>query len=375
MKKVAIIFYLGLLLVCVKIFSITPQELSQQFSRSGSKVKISFESILIFIFLVIITFFIVKLLYMIKRMRIYKKDKEVFLKMAEERNMTYHQIKILETLSKKYNVFLTNILTNKKIFNELVVKEKKYLASKYTPKSKIYLDFYSNIEYVNSVFYKRKPAPGEIIHSSRDIHIGTKMIIYSRGKNPNPARGIIVYMDNNLFILQVEKSRTELEPLISKGEVFIFFTHQNDASYEFGTSIIDTKEVISKESVKTNIYLAHSDNLVRKQRRKYIRVRTNISGVITEEIFEDTKVPTSINVNIIDISEGGACITSSEPIKKDTIITISFYLEKMINITAKILSLRPNENKYIIHLEFVNIDENSKYIIRKFVNENTSRRV
>jgi len=357
------------------VFGVSPQEFSQMFSsRGGAKVRITFDNILVFIFLVIVTFIIIKLLYVLKNYRIYKRDREKFLQMAEERNMTYHQIKIMETLAKKNNVFLTQLLTNKKLFNELVVKEKKYLRSKFSEKSKIFLDFYSNIEYINSVFYKKKPAPGEIIHSSRDIHIGTRMIIYKKSKEPYPVKGIIVYMDNNMFILQVERKKSELSPLMNE-KVYIFFTHENDASYEFEANILDFKEVQSKEKTKTNIYISHSDNLIRRQRRKFIRVRTNIAGVITEEIFDDTKVPTSIKVTLIDISEGGACIKTDVPIKVNALVILSFYLENMLSITAKILHIKPSENNYIMHLEFVNMDESAKYIVRKFVNEHSQRRV
>ncbi len=168
--------------------SIRPSELSDIFKSKGGISGYSSWSSAIPIIILIITIIILliylgtKFLKQLKLKRRKKKDHERFMKLCEDRNLTYHQIKILEKLAEKYDKLPSALLLNKKEFNYITLKENKYLLSKYKKNNPIYADFDSNMRHIKAVFLNRKPAGGESLHSTRDIHVGTSLIFYIKIK-------------------------------------------------------------------------------------------------------------------------------------------------------------------------------------------------
>lgn len=362
---------------------VDPKQLSEGFLNKRSSSGTSSVSDFLFSFglLILITgaifafFFILK---KVKETRLYRKDYETFIRLAEEKNLTYKQIKILENLARKYHFLPSQLLTSQKDLIAVSLKEMKFLLSQHPAKSPIIFDFENNINYIKSVFYKRKPKSGEMLNNSRDIHTGTSVIVFRKDKNGlYPAKGSIVYMDDNKFVVKIKTIEKNLAPLLKAEEVFIFFTHEADANYEFKTKIIDTKFEKTGLEDCALITFAHSDKLHRQQRRKFIRVRVNLPLAIHQAVFNETVKPMLIQGTMIDISEGGACFRSEDIVPLDSVVQLSFLLKdkEMKNILAKIVGVRKIENGHLHHLSFMELNDEQKITIRDFVSEHIERRV
>ncbi len=362
---------------------IRPGELSEIFKRKSSSTSHSWTTILLYIFYIILIIGLLWLgLILYKRLKIHrrkKKDSEKFNKLCEDKNLTLHQIKIIQSLAKKYDKIPSILLTNKKEFSYVMLKENKFLLSKYHRSHPVYVDFDSNINYIKTVFAYKKPVGGEVLRSSRDIHSGTSVIVYRRLKgNMNPVKGVIVYMDNNKFIVRIPKKIEDVKPLLEKDiKLYIFFNHKADGNYEFET-MLKSYRVIDKSDDKELVFVfEHSERLIRRQRRKYIRVRVKIPVVVNTEIFNDKNVPVSINGNIVDLSIGGFCFKSTESIPKNIITNMTFYLEELSlnNVLGKVLRVQTISDGFLHHMSFVDLNDKVHPYIKRFVSKNMKRRV
>lgn len=372
----------------IMLQSLSPTELSNIFKSRKSSTFSWGElvyGILILLGIAIGIYLGVKLYKRYLRYMKKKRDYSDFLRYCEEKNLTYHQMKILETLSKKYDVIPSLLLRSRKELVRVSLLESKSLLAKYPANHPVYVDFDSNMKYIKTVFAKIKPADGELINSSQDVHVGTPVIVYKRDKqDKHPVKGVIIYMDANKFVVRVQGHLNSISPLLHDQEnLNIFFNHNADANYEF-VSRLTTHKIVEKpeipgqnSEVEVLMAFTHSATLKRRQRRKFIRVRVDLPVVINKEILEGKTVPVLIQGKIIDISNGGCSIESPTHIVGNVIVSMTFYLgEKPIeNVLGKIIRSQSANETFIHHLSFIQLADEVDAYLKHFVSQNIKRRV
>lgn len=359
---------------------VRPQELSQLFKgkAGGGAGKISWQAVILFLGAIFTVFLLVKLYQKYIEYKKYKKDRVHFLALCEEKNLTYHQTKILETLSKKYQVYPSILLSSKKKFIQIVLKESRSILSKHKNSHPVYIDFDTNIKYIRSVFHKKKPGKGQSLQSSRDIHVGTKVIVYKREKqNPHPVKGVISYMDNSSFVVQFQESEVFLKPLLESTKISVFFNHEMDANYDFATKIASMRKVKHGEQELIQLIFVHSEHLRRRQRRKMMRLRVNTPVVISEEIMDDKVIPVTIQGKMLDVSDGGACFLSQQPSQQGVLLKMEFYLDshRLHSILAKVINTHATSNGFIYHVSFADMPNEVRQKLKLFISRHIRRRL
>jgi c-di-GMP-binding flagellar brake protein YcgR len=153
--------------------------------------------------------------------------------------------------------------------------------------------------------------------------------------------------------------------------------HHGDANYEFPSRVIGKSTVKRGEKEEIHLAFIHSEDLRRKQRRKYIRVRVNFPVAIHQEIVEDRNVPIAVQGNMLDVSEGGCSFVAKHLIRSGVMVNMSFYLEdrEMGNILAKIVHTHSSKEGFLHHVSFVELPDEVSYYIKTFVSRHARRRI
>jgi len=117
----------------------------------------------------------------------------------------------------------------------------------------------------------------------------------------------------------------------------IYFWRQDDAGYTFETKVV---EQITHDEYPL-LYLTHSNNLRRMQKRKSVRVETNFPArfnpVSYSKVGGVNKAFVSKRVyaaKIIDLSETGCCMLAGTTLKKNDRLKIDFHITKEKRIIA-----------------------------------------
>lgn len=356
-------------------FSIGKIEKESQ-SLFNSDAWITFFIIIVITTVILLAFlFGKKILFFI----LIKKDREKFLSLCEEKNLTVNQIKILETLAKKYKVFPSLLLSSQRDLINLSLKEGKALLARYSSSHAVYVDFNANIQHIRSVFYHKKPSYGEVIHTTKDIRTGALLILYHKNKEkPSPVKTSVLHIDNHQIAVKITENWDSAFYLINKKNISAFYNHQGDANYDFDTEILAHREVVSKNEKSIICILSHAAQIRRKQRRKFIRVRVSSPLVINHAMIGQQFVPVVIQGTLIDISEGGCCFKLKEPVQVDNVINISFFLknQEIENVVCQILRLTAlKDSQFLCHVSFLELNDENRSNIKNFVLNNINRRI
>lgn len=359
---------------------LTPSELSQIYKKSGQSGSIkavSFMNILILILIAVFIFLGIKAYQKFRKYRKYKNDHDRFLDLCDEKNLTYHQIKILETLSRKYIIQPSLLLSSQKVFIKYALLEKKELLKNHKSSDAVYLDFETNMNAIRTALYRKKPGVGEILRSTRDIHAGTKVLMYRKKKKSLlPVKGLIYHVDNQQLLIKFDEDEKKLEVLLNSEKLYVFFNHEKDANYEFPVVILGKREIQKGDIKELHLAIDHA-NLKRRQRRKYIRTRVEFPLVVEKQLHEHESVPVSIQGKMLDLSEGGCCFLIKEPLKLHSVIAIKFFLnDKAIeHVLAKVVHVNQSSKGYIIHIDFLEIGSEQKEAVHFFISSHIHRRV
>lgn len=157
-------------------------------------------------------------------------------------------------------------------------------------------------------------------------------------------------------------------------KVNVFFWRVDDAGYTFVTRVLEQK---THEEYPL-LYIAHSTNLERTQKRRAVRIETNLRAMFSPIIYSSTegakKASLSKNVHhgkIIDLSETGCLMLAGNVMKKNDRLKIDFSLteEKRVVALGIIVNISKTGDDRVskYHVMFLKMDPNARNNILLFV--------
>ena len=192
-----------------------------------------------------------------------------------------------------------------------------------------------------------------------------------------PGKGVFsseIVNNGNQLIVSVPK-QNNLIPIPGEewvGKVIsVYLWRKGDARYVFDTTVLQQGLFLGKSS----LYLKHSANLMRTQKRKSVRVKCEIHGmlyIIKNEKVEINAIETQNGFRCLieDISESGALIRIGGKGVQNIKIKLQFTINnKLILMVGVIRTVEFNEekNQSLLHFECTHIDTSMKNEILKFV--------
>lgn len=138
-------------------------------------------------------------------------------------------------------------------------------------------------------------------------------------------------------------------------KVNIYFWRPDDAGYVFQTKVLD--DFIDRKY--PILHLAHSDSLIRSQRRRSVRIETNLPARLyplktIDNANELIEKGGGLRCRLMDISEDGAACLIGGKAKVGLPVKIQFALSKaplVMNGTVKGLTFNQKKNQSILHIQ------------------------
>lgn len=209
------------------------------------------------------------------------------------------------------------------------------------------------------------------LESSRALSNGQKLRLILKGNGIFASR--IINNSTDLVIsMPVQDGRIKIPPEDWGGkEVSVYLWRKGDAGYVFDTKVLSAG-IFWGQNV---LYLAHSENLFRAQKRKSIRTECHIPAqlyVIKEQVSDYTQVETAPGFKCFleDISSDGAMIRIGGKGVNNIQIKLQFELEdSLILMYGLVRSVEYNQanNQSRLHLECLHIEPSMRNVILSFV--------
>jgi len=200
-----------------------------------------------------------------------------------------------------------------------------------------------------------------------------KLII--KEKNYGTFMAWVIEINRKYLVISKPSGQKGWEGLKWKGKkIGVYFWRQDDAGYFFETKVL---EEITHEEYPL-LYLAHSSNLQRLQKRKSIRVETNIrvrfSPIIKspkegeKKVFVSSK---SYSGKIIDLSDTGCCMIAGKGLNKNERLKMDFFLteDKQVIALGIIVNVSRTGDERVkkYHIMFLKINHASRNNILIYV--------
>ncbi len=211
------------------------------------------------------------------------------------------------------------------------------------------------------------------IRDTRPIIRRQKLII--RDKELGTFVSWVVENNNKFLVITQPTGQKDSETLNwQPREIGVYFRRKDDAGYFFKTRVV---KHLTKEEYPL-LYINHNKELIRHQKRKDVRIDTNIRSSFQPFSYKSKKDNNTVPVRnkkyigrIVDISGGGCCMIAGSKLKKNVRLKIDFFLtdNKNAAIIGTILgsSKTDNENVKKYHILFLKIDLQTKHNILFFV--------
>jgi len=153
--------------------------------------------------------------------------------------------------------------------------------------------------------------------------------------------------------------------------ISVYLWRKGDARYVFDTTVTQSGLYIGKSS----LFLKHSNNLIRTQKRKSVRAKCDLSGelfIVKEKTTDYTAVETQngYRCKIEDISESGAQVRIGGKGAENVLIKLQFNIaNKLIIMFGVIRTVEYNEedNQSLLHFECTHIDAPMRNEILSYV--------
>lgn len=152
-------------------------------------------------------------------------------------------------------------------------------------------------------------------------------------------------------------------------QIRIAFSRQGDGEYKVNLPILKVDHLASQ------IFVEHSDQLTRQQLRMWVRVPVLIAGKMRKVIGPGgtPHASDSFEVTLLDLSGGGAMVSSSEPIEVESRGLLDFLLGDTRMEGVRFVMLRTGRNArnggHVCHLCFESIDIQTQERIMRYVFE------
>lgn len=192
-----------------------------------------------------------------------------------------------------------------------------------------------------------------------------------------PGKGVFsseIMNNGNQIVISVPK-QNKLIPYPGEewvGKVIsVYLWRKGDARYVFDTTVVQHGLFLGKSA----LYLKHSANLMRTQKRKSVRVKCQINGmlyIIKKDEVEVNAIETQNGFRCLieDISESGALIRIGGKGVQNVKIKLQFNINtKLVLMVGVIRTVEFNEekNQSLLHFECTHIETSMRNEILKFV--------
>jgi c-di-GMP-binding flagellar brake protein YcgR len=208
------------------------------------------------------------------------------------------------------------------------------------------------------------------IHSSRQIAAGQRLRLLLQGVG---VFACTLVESNSQFLVVSYPAGTHLPRDFQwKGQrASVYFWRKDDAGYVFDSYILDDMRV---RSIPV-IHLAHSESLLRTQKRKSVRsrVRTPASLYILKRIegaFEKVERETGLRCIVQDLSEDGFAALIGGKAKVGMAVKAQFFVAEhqiVMSGTVKSVDFDAEANRSVLHVEAVTPSPRMKGAIRSCV--------
>lgn len=192
-----------------------------------------------------------------------------------------------------------------------------------------------------------------------------------------PGKGVFtteIVGNGNFLVINVPRQKN-LIPLSGEdwvGKVVsVYLWRKGDARYVFDTTVTQSGLFLGKSS----LFLKHSSNLVRTQKRKAVRVKCQIYGmlyIIKKDKVDINAIETQNGFRCLieDISEAGALIRIGGKGLQNVKIKLQYNIQnKLILMVGVIRTVEFNEeqNQSLLHFECTHIETAMRNEVLKFV--------
>lgn len=291
--------------------------------------------------------------------------------MGQDKGFTFNEIMLLWKLAKEaeldeplmlyvsvptLNMAISKIVMNSKTNGtESLAATQNFIAKLYEYRTKIDLD-HENKKGLESTKYLEKGQRLKIILKGRGVFtseilsVGYELIIRL------PLQKNVRLVDSNEWVTK---------------DVSVYLWRKGDASYVFDTRVTNAG-VYQGQSV---IYLAHTNQLERAQRRKSVRGACEIMAqlyFIEDENpdFDVVEVDDGYKCLLEDISEDGAMIRIGGKGKQNIKIKLQFEIDNRLIIMfgiVRAVEFNPQSNQSRLHFECLHIEKEMKNAILSFI--------
>ena len=209
------------------------------------------------------------------------------------------------------------------------------------------------------------------LESSRALSNGQRLRLILKGSGIFAAR-IINNARELIITIPVQDGRIKIPPEDwADKEVSVYLWRKGDAGYVFDTKVLSSG-IFWGQNV---LYLAHSENLFRAQKRKSIRTECHIPAqlyIIKEQVTDFAQVETTPGFKCFleDISSDGALVRIGGKGVNNIQIKLQFELEDtLILMYGLVRSVEYNStnNQSRLHLECLHIEPSMRNAILTFV--------
>ncbi len=192
-----------------------------------------------------------------------------------------------------------------------------------------------------------------------------------------PGRGVFAsrIMNNGKELIVSVPRQKNLIPISAEdwvGKVInVYLWRKGDARYVFDTTVINHGLFIGESSIS----LQHSNNLIRTQKRKAVRVKCSIQGtlyIIKSEVVDYSAVETQNGYRCLieDISEAGAMIRIGGRGIPNIQIKLQFTINNMLIImfgVVRTAEYNQSKNQSLLHFECIHLEPIMKNEVLSFV--------
>ncbi|MCR5062292.1 MAG: PilZ domain-containing protein [Treponema sp.] len=207
--------------------------------------------------------------------------------------------------------------------------------------------------------------------TTRSLEKGQKLRIILPGKGVFASE---IVNNGNQMVINIPKQK---DMIIIPGEqwvgkvVSVYLWKTGDARYVFDTTVTEHGLYLGKSA----LFLKHSANLVRTQKRKSVRVKCQINAtlyIVRKGVTDINRIETQNGYRCIleDISESGALIKiggkGAQNVKLKLQFTMHNHLILMVGI-VRTVEYNAEKNQSLLHFECTHIEQQMKNEILSFV--------
>ena len=192
-----------------------------------------------------------------------------------------------------------------------------------------------------------------------------------------PGKGVFsseIVNNGNQIVINVPKQKNLIpysgEDWVGK-VISVYLWRKGDARYVFDTTVTQAGLFLGKSS----LFLNHSSNLVRTQKRKSVRVKCEIYGmlyIIKKDSVDINAIETQNGFRCLieDISESGALIRIGGKGAQNVKIKLQYNINNRLVLMVGVIrtvEYNPEKNQSLLHFECTHIDTSMRNEVLKFV--------